>query len=237
MSAVSRRALLSAGAGSVAAVLLAACTPSESGDAAVSAFGGATAPLVSPDPVATPEGTTSMPTTPRVLLAYFSRAGENYYYGDRRTLDVGNTEVLAGMIADRVDCDVYRIEAVEAYSDSYDDTVARNVREQNEDARPAIAEALPDIAGYDTVIVASPIWNVRPPMILSTFVEALDLDGMTLLPVTTHAMSGLGRAVEVYTEAAPGANIATGLAVQGETVTDAGPDVDDWIASVGLSPR
>lgn len=31
----------------------------------------------------------------RVLLAYFSRAGENYYFGDRINLEVGNTEVLA----------------------------------------------------------------------------------------------------------------------------------------------
>jgi hypothetical protein len=31
----------------------------------------------------------------RVLLAYFSRAGENYWYGGRRDLRVGNTEVLA----------------------------------------------------------------------------------------------------------------------------------------------
>ena len=36
-------------------------------------------------------------TAPRTLLAYFSRAGENYYYGGRRDLEVGNTELLAFM--------------------------------------------------------------------------------------------------------------------------------------------
>ena len=49
----------------------------------------------------------------RTLLAFFSRRGENYYYGGRRTLQLGNTEVLAGMIAERIDCDVYRIEEAE----------------------------------------------------------------------------------------------------------------------------
>lgn len=171
----------------------------------------------------------------RTLLAYFSRAGENYYYGDRRDLEVGNTEVLAGLIADRVVCDVYRIEAAQSYSDDYDDTVARNSQEQDDDARPAIANPLLDVAGYDTIILASPIWNVRPPMILTTFVEALDLGGKTLLPVTTHAMSGLGRALEVYAAAAPTAVIGDGLAVQGETVADAAPDVERWIASTGLA--
>src|SRR5690349_5900352 len=42
-----------------------------------------------------------------VLLAYFSRAGEKYYYGGRRNLQVGNTEVLAQMISGLIDCDVH----------------------------------------------------------------------------------------------------------------------------------
>ena len=62
-----------------------------------------------------------------VLVAYFSRPGENYYYGGRTNLDVGNTEVLAGMISRRLGCDVYRLEAVDPYSDDYEETVERNV--------------------------------------------------------------------------------------------------------------
>jgi hypothetical protein len=58
----------------------------------------------------------------RILIAYYSRAGENYYYGGRRTLEVGNTEVLAGMIRRLLACDVYRIEAADPYSDDYDAT-------------------------------------------------------------------------------------------------------------------
>ena len=34
-----------------------------------------------------------------VLLAYFSRPGENYSYGGRTTLNVGNTQIVADMIA------------------------------------------------------------------------------------------------------------------------------------------
>jgi flavodoxin len=115
----------------------------------------------------------------RVLVAYFSRAGENYHYGGRRFLEVGNTEVLAGMIRDRLACDVHRIEAAEPYSDDYDDTVARNVREQEADTRPAIANPLPDLSAYDTVLLGSGLWNVRPPMIMRTFAEGLDFTGKT----------------------------------------------------------
>lgn len=41
------------------------------------------------------------------------------------------------MIADLIPCDLHRVEAAEPYSGDYDDTVARNVREQDADARPA----------------------------------------------------------------------------------------------------
>ncbi|WP_207757718.1 NADPH-dependent FMN reductase family protein [Nonomuraea cypriaca] len=59
---------------------------------------------------------TPPPASKPGLLAYFSRAGENYYYyGGRRDLKVGNTEVLAQMISSRIDCDVHRIEPAEPY--------------------------------------------------------------------------------------------------------------------------
>src|SRR4051794_19550591 len=91
---LSRRALLFAGA-LLGAGWLAACANQ------------------TPTTTATPTSPTgpessSMPQPPpstggssgRVLLAYFSRAGENYFNGGRRNLDVGNTEVLARMIAE-----------------------------------------------------------------------------------------------------------------------------------------
>jgi flavodoxin len=169
-----------------------------------------------------------------VLLAYSSRPGENYWNGDRRNLRVGNTERLAGMIADRLECDVHRIEAADPYSGDYDETVARNVREQNADARPEIANTLSSIDGYDTLLLATPIWNVRAPMIMSTFAESYDFVGKTVLPVTTHAMSGLGTTAEDYVQVCRGARISTGLAVRGEEVQSAGARaVAAWLQRTG----
>ncbi|CAN5873950.1 flavodoxin [soil metagenome] len=171
-----------------------------------------------------------------VLLVYFSRAGENYYRGERRDLDVGNTEVLAGMIADRIGCDTYRIEAADAYSDAYDPTVERNVREQQDDARPAIAGPLPDLSNYDVVLLGSPVWNMRAPMIMSTFVDSSDLAGKTILPFVTEAVSGMSGIDGDYRRAVPDADVRDGLAVQGEDVTDAAADLDAWLKANGLYP-
>jgi len=159
----------------------------------------------------------------------FSRAGENYYYGDRRDVDVGNTEVMARMITDLIDCDVYRIEAADPYPAAYDAAVDRNGREQRADARPAIANPLDSIEQYDTVLIGSPIWNVRTPMIMSTIAESHDFTGKKVLPFVTYAVSGLGRAAENYAAACPGAQIDAGLAVQGEEVRDHSADVENWL--------
>ncbi|WP_419666739.1 flavodoxin [Streptomyces sp. 2-1] len=176
---------------------------------------------------------TSTPPGARILLAYFSRPGENYSYGGRTTLDIGNTEVLAGMIGARVECDVHRIEAAAPYPEDYDETVARNTREQQDDARPPIANALPSMARYDTILLGSPIWNVRAPMIMSTFTERLDFRGKTVFPFTTHAMSGLGTTERDYAASCRGATIGEGLAVRGEEVLGAEAEVRSWLRRIG----
>ncbi len=169
------------------------------------------------------------------LLAYFSRPGENYYYGDRTNLKVGNTEVMARTIHDLIDCDMYRIEPADPYPDSYDATVRRNVREQEDDARPGIKGSLPDLGRYDTVLLGSPVWNVRAPMIMTTFTEQLDFTGKTVVPFTTHAMSGLGTTERDYTASCTGATLAEGLAVKGEEAGEAEGDIAAWLQRVGFS--
>jgi flavodoxin len=183
-------------------------------------------------PVHAPAQPTS--TGNKVLLAYFSRAGWNYHYGGQTHLDVGNTEVLAGMIRRLIGCDVHRIEPVDPYPDDYRETVARNVREQDADARPAIANPLASVESYDTVLLGSPIWNVRAPMIMTSFVEGFDFTGKTVFPFTTHAMSGLGTTVRDYAASCPGATIGEGLAVRGEEVRDAGAAVESWLQRINL---
>ena len=172
--------------------------------------------------------------TSTVLLAYFSRPGENYWNGGRRRLTVGNTQVVAQLIGRLLRCDVHRSEAADPYPDAYDPTVERNVQEQDADARPASANPLASVERYDTVLLGSPIWNVRAPMIMSTFVDGLDLSGKTIHPFTTHAMSGLGTTERDYAASCPGATIGEGLAVRGEETANARSSVESWLRLIGL---
>jgi len=215
---VTRRDLLTRGALLGAAGLsMAGCTPGT--------------PPTRPQPSGSPTSTTR---ASRTLVALFSRAGENHYYGGRTWLEAGNTEVVVGLLAALVEVDVYRIVPAEPYPTDYEETVAQNVREQDADARPRIADPLPDLAGFERVVLASGVWNVRPPMIMRTFTEALDFTGRTVYPLTTHAGSGLGRASDVYRQTCPGATIGEGLAIRGEEAAQAGPEMRAWLQRIGL---
>lgn len=171
----------------------------------------------------------------RVLLAFFSRPGEQYWNGGRRVVEVGNTAVIAGMISDLADVDVHRIEAVEPYPADYTPTVERSTRELQADARPAIAGALPRLDGYGTVLLGSPIWGVREPMILRTFVEGVGaLAGTTVHPFVTYAVSGLGSAIADYTRLCPDATIGNPLAIRGEEARQGRGRVRSWLSGIGL---
>ncbi|WP_454852564.1 flavodoxin [Promicromonospora soli] len=170
----------------------------------------------------------------KVLLAYFSRAGENYHYGGKRTLEVGNTQVVAEMIEQLADVDVYVIQAADPYPEDYEQTVDRNVREQRADARPEIARPLPDLEPYDTVLLGSGVWNVRAPMIMRTFVDGVNLARTAIHPFVTYAVSGMGRVADEYAEMCPDSTVSDGLAVQGEEVARAEPQVREWLQRIGL---
>ena len=46
----------------------------------------------------------------KTLVAFYSRAGENYFGGNMKMLEVGNTEVAAKMIKDLTDADIFKIQ-------------------------------------------------------------------------------------------------------------------------------
>lgn len=170
----------------------------------------------------------------RVLLVYFSRAGENYFYGGRQNLEVGNTEVLADMVTDRIACDTYTIEAADPYPAAYTPTVERNAREQQDNVRPAIANPLPDVSSYDIVILGSPVWNTRAPMIMSTFLDGVDLADKKVLPFVTYAVSGMSGIDDDYRDALPDSEVRDGFAVQGERVTESARDLGVWLSANNL---
>ena len=50
------------------------------------------------------------------LVVFYSRADENYVNGMIKTLEIGNTEIVAGMIQELTGADLFKIEQVKSYA-------------------------------------------------------------------------------------------------------------------------
>lgn len=164
-----------------------------------------------------------------VLIAYFSRAGNNYVNGRVEPLEVGNTEVVAMMISQETGGDLFRIDSVEPYPDDYHACTDQAAAEKRAGARPALRALPEDMGGYDTVLLGYPNWWGTMPMPVYTFLESVDLAGKTILPFCTHEGSGLSGTEREIAHACPGATVGRGLAVHGADVRRAHDAVTDWV--------
>ena len=150
------------------------------------------------------------------LIAYFSRADENYNVG---SISEGNTKkvsmaIKAALKNKGVEAELFEIKPAEKYSADYNECIAKAKKELQAKARPAISEDT-DVSGYDTIYLGYPNWWGDLPMCVYTFLEAHDWIGKTVIPFCTHEGSGLGATESKLKKALPGANFKSGLAIQG----------------------
>ena len=80
------------------------------------------------------------------LVAFYSRADENYFDGSYRYIEVGNTEKVARMIAGIKGADMFRIEQKIPYAADYSTATAQAKKDRQENLRPEL-KALPDLSG------------------------------------------------------------------------------------------
>lgn len=162
----------------------------------------------------------------RILVAYFSRAGENYNVG---TVEKGNTQIMAEMIAEETGGTLFKIETVTPYPSNYDECTDVAKQEQNDNARPDLKEAVDNFDDYDTIILGYPIWWGDMPMAMYTFLESYNFSGKTVLPFNTHEGSGEAGTTGKIQSALPQATVLEGLAVQGKTAQE---DRDETMTTI-----
>ena len=110
----------------------------------------------------------------KTLMAFFSRADENYFGGSMRYIEVGNTEVVAQKIKDMIGADLFKIEMKKPYAKDYNTCIAEAKEHQKQDARPELKSLPTSIGAYDTVILGYPNYWGTMPMAVFTFLSFLD---------------------------------------------------------------
>lgn len=163
------------------------------------------------------------------LIAYYSRADENYVSGQIKTLDKGNTEIVAEIISRLTGADMFKIEQKTPYDKNYNECIAQAQADQKNDARPELV-AFPDsIDEYDVIYLGYPNYWSTMPMAVFTFLEHFDFSGKTVKPFCTHEGSGLGSSIRDIQKLCPDAEVAKGLAIRGGSVLRSEKDIEKWI--------
>ncbi|MCR5160893.1 MAG: flavodoxin [Lachnospiraceae bacterium] len=186
-----------------------------------------------------------------ILIAYVSRAGENYNVGVKDPdsesaayagyIEKGNTQIVAEYIAEMTGGDLYAITTEDPYPEDYQSMLARAQEELDQDARPLLAGELPEIDGYQTIYIGYPIWHGAIPRPVLTFLDSLDFTGKTIIPFNTHEGSGQSGTVEEIREEVgdvKDVTIEDGIAIQGKTAQENEKETRDkleqWLADMGL---
>ena len=170
----------------------------------------------------------------KTLIAFFSRADENYFGGAMRYVKVGNTEIVAEIIKELTGADTFKIEMKNPYSPVYMTCIDEAKKDLRENARPELTSYIDSIDGYDTIILGYPNYWGTIPMTVATFLERYDFDGKTILPLCTNEGSGMGSSERDVKKYAKGADVKKGLSITGSQAANSKDTVKKWLTANGL---
>lgn len=136
----------------------------------------------------------------KAIVAYFSASGV--------------TAKLAKNLSSAIGADLHEIQPQQPYTNAdlnWQDKHSRSSVEMNDKSfRPAIANQVENMAQYDVVFVAFPIWWYVAPTIINTFLEQYDLTGKIVVPLATSGGSGMGNTNAELAPSCSGADLREG---------------------------
>lgn len=163
------------------------------------------------------------------LVAFYSRADENYFGGSMKYIEVGNTEKAAKMIAELTGADLFKIEQKVPYAADYNTCIAQAKKDKQENARPEVVSLPENLDDYDEIYLGYPNYWGTMPMAVYTFLESFDFAGKKIYPFCTHEGSGLSGTEQDISKSAKGAAVGKGLAMLGSSVDSAKQTLQKWI--------
>ena len=173
--------------------------------------------------------------TNKILVLYFSRAGENYYVG---TVEKGNTERFVNSMKSKLPSStVYqKIEPVTKYPEGYDDTLPIAKKEQDEDLRPDISNPIDDVSEYNPIIIGYPIWYGKIPRIVINQIEKINKEGFkdkNIILLCTHEGSGFSSTMNEIKEKITNAKeIVKGKSLKGSEVDSKTSEIESFAESI-----
>lgn len=164
------------------------------------------------------------------LIAYYSRSGQNYFGGQIKEVEVGNTEKLANIINEVMDGDIYKIEQVNPYSNDYKTCVKQAMEDNKNNSRPELKNMLDSIDDYDVIYLGYPNYCGTMPMAVFTFLDSFDFSDKTVYPFCTHEGSGFGHSLNDLRKYC--SNVGRGIEIVGSKVDQKKDEIINWLKEI-----
>lgn len=146
----------------------------------------------------------------------------------------GTTAEIAKMIADETNGGLFEIVPEVPYTEDdlnyINDSCRANIEQNDDSARPEIANDLSAVSDHDVVFLGHPIWWGTNPRIIQTFLESYDLSGAKVYTFCTSGGSGIETSVSELQSLYPEANIISGKKLSDATADD----IHEWIEGLEL---
>lgn len=142
----------------------------------------------------------------KVLVVYLSRTN--------------NTKAIAEIINKIVGGKLVALELEKPYPENYQATVQQVVNENETNYLPPLKTKIDSIQNYGVVFVGFPIWGMKLPPPMKTFLHQYDLKGKTVIPFNTNGGYGEGSSFQTVKELCPNSKVLEGFSIRGGSERD-----------------
>ncbi|SHO45324.1 flavodoxin [Anaerocolumna xylanovorans] len=176
-----------------------------------------------------------------ILIAYFAVA-ENSDVDAVSSASVvtdngeakGRVRILADDVQNVTGGDLFSIQTSVKYPGNVGDLIEYANKEKEDKARPELTSHIENLDDYDVIFIGYPTWWYDMPMVMYSFFEENDFSGKTIIPFNSHNGSRFSGTIETIQELEPNATVITdGFTVNERDVSDAAPDIEDWLKGLG----
>lgn len=127
----------------------------------------------------------------KTLLAYYSRAGENWVDGKKQFIEVGNTKIVVSYIQKIMDSTSFQIVEKDSYPIDYEECCKKAFEDIKTQNRPELKQDFA-IEEYQRIFLCFPIYYESCPMAVLSFLKNKDFTSKDVYLISTHEGSGMG---------------------------------------------
>ena len=163
---------------------------------------------------------TSCTRSSKILVLYYSQEG--------------STKTVAEEISRLTKADIEAFDVTDPYTGTFDETVARCLKERSEGFLPELEPLKADIKDYDVIFLGYPIWfgTYAPPV--AALLKSINLSGKKIIPFCTFGSGGLQSSTADLRKAVKDAEIIDGYGVRAARISSAPAEVERFLIENGF---